>query len=110
MPETPDAHVAATEYEVSCLPAEHRERIHFTIKVSWRGPGDQWAVCDGFGSCLGFGGEWAYEPSPSNRTDEWKATHRFSLELALQVAREQAPHMTCNGWTVAEALAGRRNP
>jgi hypothetical protein len=94
----------ATKYDVSCLPIDHRERHHFTIYVEWRGP-DLWAVTTGFGDCLGVDGEWDYERSPSNRGDNWKATHRYDLDTALRLAKEQAPLMTCNRWTVEEAIA-----
>lgn len=37
-----------------------------------------WAVRDTFGSCLSLTGEWVEEPSPSSRTAEWLAAHRFT--------------------------------
>jgi hypothetical protein len=106
---TPEPIVTVTKYEVSCLPIDHRERPHFTIFVEWRGV-DRWAVCDGFRSCLGADGVWGYEPSPSNREDDWLDAHRFDLDTALALAKEQAPLMTVNRWTVAEVLAGERKP
>lgn len=96
--------VMATEYAVSCLPADHPEGYHFTIHVSWRGPGDVWAVTR-MSQCLSSTGEWDYEPSPSNREDDWKETHRFPLDQALALAKEQAPLMTVNRWTVEAVLA-----
>lgn len=100
----PEPEVHATKYQVSCLPQNHSEHHHFTLFVEWRGA-DLWAVCDGFGGCLGADGTWSYEPSPSSRTAEWKAVYRFDLETALALAKEQAPHMTVNGCTIADALA-----
>jgi len=104
------ATVRPTRYEVSCLPVDHREHHHFTIEVKFRGPGDLWAVTTIFGACLSSEGEWDYEPSPSNRTDEWKATHRFDLDTALRLAKEQAPLMTVNGWTIDAVLAQAARP
>jgi|GEM_PF-3797544 len=37
-----------------------------------------WAVRDTFGSCLSLAGEWVEELSPSSRTAEWLAAHRFT--------------------------------
>jgi hypothetical protein len=105
---TPEPTAMATKYDVSCLPVDHRERIHFTLYVEWRGD-DRWAVCTGFQRCLSSTGEWDYEPSPSNREDDYLDTHRFDLDTALRLAKEQAPLMTCNRWTVDEALAGERS-
>ncbi len=30
------------------------------------------------GDCLSVDGEWEWEPSPSNRTDDWLARHRYA--------------------------------
>jgi hypothetical protein len=94
-----------TRYEVSCLPLGHSGRFHFTITVSWRSPG-QWAVLNPINYCLGTDGEWDYEPMNSSREDEWKATHRFSLEDALALAEEHAPKMRVRHITVQDALDG----
>lgn len=99
------ATVTATAYSVSCLPMDHREHGHFEITVEWRG-NDRWAVIHG-GYCLGTDGEWEYERQPSSRADEWLASHRFDLDEALRLAKQEAPHVTCNGWTVARALESR---
>lgn len=99
----PEPTVTTTEYDVSCLPIDHPERFHFTIKVAWRGS-DSWAVSDGF-RVLSSTGEWDYEPSPSNRDDDFLAAHRFDLDTALALAKEHAPLMTCNRWTVEAVLA-----
>lgn len=102
MIEIPEPTERVTRYEVSCLPPDHIDAPHFTITVEWRG-GDLWAVCR-FRECLGTDGEWDYEPSPSNRTDEWKNNHRFDLASALALAQAAAPKMTVNGYTVADVL------
>jgi hypothetical protein len=101
--EVPEPAVRPTRYEVSCLPEDNINAHHFTILVEHRG-GDRWAVKDGF-YCLGTDGDWEYESIPSERTDEWLATHRFDLDTALRLAKEAAPEMTANGWTVADVLS-----
>lgn len=42
------------------------------------------------GSVLANTGEWVYEPLPSSRTDEFIASTRFTLDFALDKARELA--------------------
>jgi hypothetical protein len=100
----PEPTVTVTEYDVSCLPIDHPERYTFTINVSWRGPGDVWAVKRG-PWCISADGELDHEPSPSNRNDDFLATHRFPLDQALALAKEQAPLITVNRWTVEAVLA-----
>lgn len=101
----PEPTVRVTRYDVSCVPPDHIDSIHFTARVEYRGH-DLWAVLDG-PYCLGTDGEWDYEPSPSNREDDWLETHRFDLDTALKLAKEAAPKMTVNGYTVADVLARR---
>jgi hypothetical protein len=89
-----------THYAVSCLPEDHDARFSMTITVEWRGR-DLWAVMR-HGEALGADGKWDYEPSPSNREDDWLTTHRFDLDTALRLAEEAAPKLTVNGYTVTE--------
>lgn len=99
----PQVTVKPTRYEVSAIPEDNRNHHHFTINVEYRGDG-KWAVCqDRY--CLGVDGIWEYEMRPSEREDEWLATHRFDLDTALCLAREEAPKVTVNGITVAAVLA-----
>jgi hypothetical protein len=95
--------VRVTRYEVSCIPQENINALHFTATVEWRGHG-RWAVLR-LGECLGADGEWDYEPRTSAREDDWLDTHRFDLNTALQLAKEAAPKLTVNGWTVDDVLA-----
>jgi hypothetical protein len=96
---TPEPVVLATEYTVSCLPEGNPECRHFDITVEhWRGA--LWRVkhC---GYWLTVPGDW----SPDYR----QATHA-DLDTALLLARQEAPKVTVNGYTVADALkmgAGR---
>jgi len=105
---TPEPVVLVTEYTVSCLPEGHQERSDFEITVAYRSPG-KWAVSR-WSRCLDAKGRWDYESIPSEREDEWLARHRCDLETALRLARAEAPKVTVNGYTVADALkmgAGR---
>lgn len=84
-----EVHMRISEVTVSALPEDDVNHKLFSVKVSWRG-GDRYAV-ERSGQCLGSDGEWDYEVSPSEREDEWNATHRFSYDqacaLALQACR-----------------------
>lgn len=92
-----------TEVTVSALPADNVDYDLYSVKVQWRG-GETYAV-KRFSQVLGADGLWDYEPSPSNRDDDWIATHRFSYEEAVQLAAKAAPDVTVNGSTVADCLA-----
>lgn len=96
----------ATRFEVSGLPDGHRLRHHFVIRVEHRGRGT-WAVVQQGepAPCLSSDGEWDWEMRPSERTDEWIATHRFDLDAALRLAEEHADRLTVNGRTAADVLA-----
>jgi len=102
-----EPHVDVTRYEVSILPLGHRERSSWTLTVEYRGP-DSWAVLWG-GMALSSNDGFDYEPSSSNRDDDYKATHRFPLAQAILRAKRVAPKLTVNGWTAREVLAGRRD-
>ncbi|RIH58225.1 hypothetical protein D3C59_33845 [Streptomyces sp. SHP22-7] len=106
-PTTPEPVVQATQYVVSCLPEGDINRRHYTLNVAYRGE-DTWAVIDP-PHCLSNTGDWDYEHVPSERTDEWIATHRFDLDTALRLAKEQARLIIVNGRTVTDALAGGRD-
>lgn len=99
----PETFIDPTTFEVSCFPLGHRNRRYFTITVEHRG-GDLYGVFDGR-MCLGSDGVWDFEPSPSGRDDDWLATHRFPLDVAMGLAEKAAPRMTVNGLTVAQAKA-----
>lgn len=95
---------AATTYTVSMLPFDHIDNDTFAITVEKRSE-DLWAVIH-HRTCLGTDGKWDYESIPSERTDEWLATHRFDLVTALRLAREAAPKIRVNGFT-AQQIAAR---
>jgi len=95
--------VQVTEYTVSLLPGDDIDAYSFAITVTYRGRG-LWAVSR-HRRCLRRDGVWDFEPIPSDRTDEWLAEHRFTEAEALELAKEWAPRVMCNGITAAEALA-----
>ena len=97
-----EPHVHVTQWTVSVLPLDHVEHGHFSITVEWRGS-DRWAVTR-FRECLDIDGVWDFEPSPLNRADDWLETHRFTMDEALELAKREAPHLTVNGFTVADVL------
>lgn len=99
----PEAKAKATNYTVSCVPEGDINRSHFTLNVAYRGS-DKWAVID-VPYCLSADGTWEFEHTPSERTDEWIASHRFDLDTALRLAKDHARLMTVNGHTVTDALA-----
>lgn len=103
MAESRHIHSRVTEVTVSALPEGNVNYDLYSVKVQWRG-GDRYAVVR-HGMALDAGGDWDYEPSPSNRDDYWIATHRFSYDEAYGLACEAAPAVTVNGLTVADALA-----
>lgn len=89
-------HMRVSNLQVSVIPLDHEEASHFTIDVAWRGK-DRWAVL-WLGRCLSREGEWGYEPSPSNREDDWLDNHRFTREEAIALAAKHAPLLKINGW------------
>lgn len=99
--------IRISEVTVSALPEHHMEFDLFAVKVAWRG-GDRYAVVRR-SYCLGADGKWEYEQRPSERADEWIATHRFPYDEAIRLARQECLQVTVNGHTVADVLseAGR---
>ena len=105
---SPEIYTRPTAYDVSVWP-EAEECIDsdtWKVTVEYRGHG-KWAVMEG-PYCLSAAGEWGYEMRPSERDDEWLATHRFPLDDALDLARKHAPDVTVNGMTATEVLARHR--
>ena len=58
--------------------------LHFRVAIESRGDG-KWAIING-GMCWTRDGEWEYESMPSNRTDEFIARTRYTLEEAFKLA------------------------
>lgn len=102
------AYVRPAKYEVSVWPdgIECIDSATWKLDVEYRGRG-LWAVSR-MSMCLSSAGEWDWEMRPSDREDDWLATHRFPLDEALELARQYAPSVTINGVTAAEVLARHR--
>lgn len=101
-------HSRLTEITFSALPEDNINHGIYSVTVTWRG-GEHYAV-KRLSQCLGADGTWDYEPSPSNRDDEWIAEHHFDYDTACRLAAEACRHITVNGLTVTDALrrAGER--
>lgn len=94
-----------TKYTISVFaegddPEGHIGLSSWALEVAYRGR-NLWAVLHQ-GYCLSKDGSWDYEPSVTNREDDYLAMHRFNLSEALERARKAAPEVTVNGWTAAE--------
>ena len=98
-----DIDIFPTRYQVTGLDPNDEDAHVWSINIEWRGPGDLWAVCR-IERCLSTTGTWDYEPSPSNRTDEYRATHRFPLKEAKRLATEAYPKLIINGLWVRNGI------
>jgi hypothetical protein len=103
-PNVPEATVLATEYSVNCVPEDDINGHVFEIRVQYRGAG-RYAVIRGGDMCLGADGTWDFGVKEYDRGDDWLNAHRFDLETALDLAKQQARLVTVNGHTVTDALA-----
>ncbi|MGW4043001.1 hypothetical protein [Streptomyces sp. NPDC004721] len=99
----PEPVARATEYEVNCLPEDDLESHLFAIRVQYRGNG-RYAVIRHGDMCLGADGTWDFGVKEYDRGQAWLDAHRFDRDTALRLAKQQAPHVTVNGFTVADAL------
>lgn len=118
MTDLPDPIVRAAKYTVNCLPEDGFDSHVFELTVEYRGEG-RWGVFRNAHCSLGVDGEWSWghdwpggEPEGDAEWDAyhasreaWLDSHRFDEETALKLAKEQAPLVTVNGFTVADALA-----
>lgn len=107
MPTDPPATAATVKvsaYTISRLPDDSADHSVWSITVEASGHG-RWAVRV-LGRCLSKSGEWEYEPSPSNREDDWLDTVRWdNAEDAIAAALAAEPTLTFNGMTPADVLA-----
>lgn len=103
----PEPTVQAVEYTVNCLPEGDLDSHVFEVRVQYRGAG-RYAVIRHGHSCLGADGTWDHGVKEYDRGDAWLNDHRFDLDTAIRLAKEQAPLVTVNGFTVADALAMRQ--
>ncbi len=80
-----DVHMRVTEVTIATVPEDHVNFRHRSVQVAWRGPGDVYAVTR-MRECLAADGTWDWEPQPSDREDDWIATHRFPYQQAVALA------------------------
>lgn len=95
--------VRITEVTVCLLPEDSINHHAYAVTVQWRGD-ETYAVCH-FRDCLSKDGTWDYESIPSERTDEWKAAHRFGYWEAMELAMKAAPDIVVNGRSAQQVLA-----
>lgn len=103
-PNAPEPNVQAVEYTVNCLSEDDLDSHAFEVRVQYRGNG-RYAVIQHGHMCLGADGTWDQGVKEYDRGDAWLDAHRFDLDTALRLAKEAAPLVTINGYTVADALA-----
>jgi hypothetical protein len=104
----PEVTVRPSSYEVTAYPYQDDYRCDWVITVARRGT-DNWTVLRPGGGCWNRRTKmWDYEPMPVNRTAEFKRTHRFPLEDALDIARREALQLTVVGMTLSQAIAWAR--
>lgn len=89
----PEPTVSVASYDVSCLPLNHPDRRHFTLRVTRRRFRGKigFGVTDGI-EWYGHGGSVHEQPVLHAEVD------------AVALACQLAPLMTVNGHTVADAL------
>lgn len=97
--------VRITRYIVSCFPEDDEDASTWDIIVEERSAG-RWSVATLF-QVYDIDGEPTYEPSPSNRDDDFKAKYRFDLVTALALAARVAPTVVVNGMTPEQVIAWR---
>jgi hypothetical protein len=102
---TADVHVEIAAYSVNAVPPgiAPMDRQSWEIRVELRGE-DRWAVVH-HKCCLNRDGEWEWEPSPSNRDDDFLDRCRFGREDALARAVRAAPRILVNGRDAAGLTA-----
>lgn len=99
-------HERLTGVEVCALPPDHPQHSYFAVTVELVNGGDRWAVRDERSYSLNattgrFDHDW-HDPGDEAR---WQAEHRFTYDRAMELAREIAPTMTRNGYTIDDVRA-----
>lgn len=97
-PQVPQATAQPREYLVCCLPEDHINYRVYAIRVEYRGQG-LWAV-ERHTRYADAQGNWSFRSSD----DAWIQAHRFDLETALRIAKEQAALIFVGPHTVTDAL------
>ena len=96
---------AYTVYPTGYDDATFADKYLWTITVEATGNG-LWAVRKRGIQCLNREDDWQYEPTPSNRDDEFLEQCRFTEEDALRRAEAVVDRIRINGSTIAEADVG----
>ncbi|WP_093803942.1 hypothetical protein [Streptomyces sp. Wb2n-11] len=104
MADIPKPTVKAVEYTVNCVPDDGIDGNLFEIRVQYRGA-ERYAVTRHGQQCLGADGTWDQGVKEYDRGLDWLNAHRFDLDTALEMAKQAAPFVTVNGFTVADAIA-----
>lgn len=103
-------YVHERQYLVTIWPedSDNPNADDFCLTVRWRD--GRWGVFRGRSDtvCMDQFGRWSFGPADGEDRDEWRRTHRFTLNEALRIAREWAPKMRLGRWTAAEVLAEER--
>jgi hypothetical protein len=89
--------VTATRYAVSALPKGFEEAWRWDLTVQQQRDG-HWIVGDG-SRLLDIDGNWG---SPGAA---WQRRFQHTEDWALRIARAEAPNVSVNGITVADAIA-----
>ncbi|WP_280305658.1 hypothetical protein [Nocardia neocaledoniensis] len=80
--------VAATRWEVSCLPVDHAEYRRSVVMIDQRGPDSYAVIADGW--VHDAEGNPAAEPRPSERSEDWLARYRHDFPTAVALAKNLA--------------------
>ena len=92
--------VEVTEITVCALPLDHPDADAFAIFVA-RWGGDRWSVRR-LTRYLSADGSWS---APAPGSAEWRATHLFTKQAALDLAVAAAPDVTYNRHRARDAAA-----
>ena len=94
--------VYVDRYVVNHVPEElDPDAIAYRIIVV-RTVGDHWAVVRNIYN-LNDQGEWDFAGAEDHSVPKWLLRHRFTMERALELAKEAAPHVTVGGITAEQA-------
>lgn len=95
--------IRPTKFDVCGLDPDDPNAQVWRLYIEWRGPGDRWAVTNGFNSCYNRRSRrFDHEPLPSSRTDAFFRTHRFTLDEAKRHAVAAYPKLVWNGLRVED--------
>ena len=94
--------VEPTQYVVTAVPADLQDHIDadcFQLTIERRAR-DKWAVIRRTMCWDDTTQKWVSEPTPSSRSDKFKARTRYPLDMALAIAQRLAPEQRIMGLTI----------